>query len=50
MADPSRYQDSEPKTARRWVTLLVIIALVLVLLVVVMFLAGGGGHGPSRHN
>ncbi len=49
MADPSRYPDSKPDTARRWVKVVGIIVLVVVLLVVVMLVAGGGGHGPSRH-
>jgi hypothetical protein len=48
MNDPSRYTDSKPETARRWVKVVVIIAIVVVLLIGAMLLIGGG-HGPSRH-
>jgi predicted PurR-regulated permease PerM len=48
VTDPSRYADSKPETARRWVKVMVIIAIIVALLVGVMLLIGGG-HGPSRH-
>jgi hypothetical protein len=49
VTDPSRYPESKPDAARRWVRLAVIVAIVVALLVMVMLLVGGGGHGPGRH-
>lgn len=48
MTDPSRYPESKPDTARRWVKVVVIIAIVLALLVAAVLLIGGG-HAPRRH-
>ena len=48
MADPSRFRDDKPDTARRWGKAIVIILVVVVLLAIVMLVVGGG-HVPQQH-